>query len=144
MTHMRRSLLVFISGATQIFFALHVLLKIANINIIQLPSEAMFIPGIIIFLASGYLTVSYYFGDRKNNSALYDEYTAIRYYKLGAIGYAINGIGIFLIFSTQDYANWSLQAANTMIYQIASFAWLIFGVLLICFSIGDYKEARNG
>jgi uncharacterized protein with PQ loop repeat len=141
---MRRSLLVFISGATQIFFALHVLLKIANINIIQLPSEAMFIPGIIIFLASGYLTVSYYFGDRKNNSALYDEYTAIRYYKLGAIGYAINGIGIFLIFSTQDYANWSLQAANTMIYQIASFAWLIFGVLLICFSIGDYKEARNG
>ena len=144
MTHMRRSLLVFISGATQIFFALHVLLKIANINIIQLPSEAMFIPGIIIFLASGYLTVSYYFGDRKNNSALYDEYTAIRYYKLGAIGYAINGIGIFLIFSTQDYANWSLQAANTMIYQIASFAWLIFGVLLVCFSIGDFKEARNG
>ena len=144
MTHMRRSLLVFISGATQIFFALHVLLKIANINIIQLPSEAMFIPGIIIFLASGYLTASYYFGDKKNNSALYDEYTAIRYYKLGAIGYAINGIGIFLIFSTQDYANWSLQTANTMIYQIASFAWLIFGVLLICFSIGDYKEVRNG
>lgn len=144
MTHMKRSLLVFTSGATQIFFALHVLLKIANMNIIQLPSEAMFIPGIIIFLASGYLTASYYFGDKNNNSALYDEYTAIRYYKLGAIGYAINGIGIFLIFSTQDYANWSLQAANTMIYQIASFAWLIFGVLLVCFSIGDFKEARNG
>ena len=67
MTHMRRSLLVFISGATQIFFALHVLLKIANVDIIQLPSEAMFIPGIIIFLASGYLTASYYFGDKKNN-----------------------------------------------------------------------------
>jgi len=113
-------------------------------NIIQLPSEAMFITGIIIFLASGYLTASYYFGDKKNNSALYDEYTAIRYYKLGAIGYAINGIGIFLIFSTQDYANWSLQTANTMIYQIASFAWLIFGVLLVCFSIGDFKEARIG
>jgi len=97
MTHMKRSLLVFTSGATQIFFALYVLLKIANINIIQLPSEAMFIPGIIIFLASGYLTASYYFGDKKNNSALYDEYTAIRYYKLGAIGYAINGNCIFCL-----------------------------------------------
>jgi len=49
-----------------------------------------------------------------------------------------------LIFSIQDYSNWSIQTANTMIYQIASFAWLIFGVLLVCFSIGDYKEARNG
>lgn len=49
-----------------------------------------------------------------------------------------------LIFSIQGYSNWSIQTVNTMIYQIASFAWLIFGVLLVCFSIGDYKEARNG
>jgi len=31
-----------------------------------------------------------------------------------------------------------------MIYQIAAFAWLTFGVLLTIFSIGDYKEHKNG
>ena len=36
------------------------------------------------------------------------------------------------------------QSANNMIYQIAAFAWLTFGVLLTVFSIGDYKEYKNG
>jgi hypothetical protein len=31
-----------------------------------------------------------------------------------------------------------------MIYQIAAFAWLTFGVLLTIFSFGDYKEYKNG
>jgi uncharacterized protein with PQ loop repeat len=31
-----------------------------------------------------------------------------------------------------------------MIYQIASFAWLIFGILLVWFSLGDYKEYKDG
>ena len=144
MTHFQRSILIFTCGAVQIFFASWILFKLFGLNLIDLPPHAMFFPGVLIFGVSGYLTISYYFGSQKNNSALYDEYTALRYYKLGAIGYAINGIGIFLIFSTQDYANWSLQTANTMIYQIASFAWLIFGVLLVCFAYGDYKESLHG
>ena len=59
----------------------------------------MFIPGILIFASSGILTASYYFGDKKNNNILYDEYTALRYYKIAAVGYALNGIGIFILFS---------------------------------------------
>jgi uncharacterized protein with PQ loop repeat len=31
-----------------------------------------------------------------------------------------------------------------MIYQIAAFAWLVFGVLLVSFSIGDYQESKSG
>ena len=38
-----------------------------------------------------------------------------------------------------------LSNANAMIYQIASFAWLIFGILLVWFSfLGDYKEYKMG
>jgi hypothetical protein len=71
---------------------------------------------------------------------LYDEYSALRYYKLGAIGYAINGFGVFLIFSMQDWSNWDLTSANRMIYQIAAFAWMVFGFLMLIFSWGDYQE----
>ena len=85
--------------------------------------------GILIFASSGILTASYYFGDKKNNNILYDEYTALRYYKIAAAGYALNGIGIFILFSIQDWPNWNFQNANNMIYQIAAFAWLTFGYL---------------
>jgi uncharacterized protein with PQ loop repeat len=104
----------------------------------------MFAPGIFVFLASGYLTASYYLGDRQKNNALYDEYTALRYYKTAALGYAINGVGIFVLFSIQDWSNWSFELANNMIYQIAAFAWLIFGMLLVWFSVGDYRESKSG
>ena len=104
----------------------------------------MFIPGILVFIGSGILTASYYLGNKKNNNMLYDEYTALRYYKIAAVGYAINGIGIFILFSIQDWSNWNFQNANNMIYQIAAFAWLTFGVLLTWLSIGDYKEYKNG
>ena len=104
----------------------------------------MFIPGILVFVGSGILTASYYLGNSKNSNILYDEYTALRYYKIAAAGYALNGIGIFVLFSIQDWADWSFQNANDMIYQIAAFAWLIFGILLTIFSVGDYKEFKNG
>ena len=104
----------------------------------------MFIPGILVFIGSGILTVSYYLGDKQINNILYDEYTALRYYKIAAVGYVLNGMGIFVLFSIQDWANWDFQNANNMIYQIAAFAWLIFGILLTIFSIGDYKEYKNG
>ena len=146
MTYFRRFLILFICGITQIFFAVYLLLELFGFNLgFYLANQGyMFIPGILIFASSGLLTVSYYFGDTKTNNSLYDEYTAIRYYKLGAVGYALNGIGIFLLFSFQDWSNWSFQSANAMIYQIASFAWLIFGILLVWFSLGDYKEYKNG
>ena len=146
MTYFRRFLILFICGITQIFFAVYLLLELFGFNLgFHLTNHGyMFIPGNLIFASSGLLTVSYYFGDTKTNNSLYDEYTAIRYYKLGALGYALNGIGIFLLFSFQDWSNWSFQSANAMIYQIASFAWLIFGILLVWFSLGDYKEYKNG
>ena len=100
----------------------------------------VFVCGIVQIL----FAASYYPGDKKANNILYDEYTALRYYKIAAAGYALNGIGIFILFSIQDWSNWNFQNANNMIYQIAAFAWLTFGLLLTIFSIGDYKEYKNG
>ena len=146
MTYFKRFLIVFICGIVQIFYALYLLLNQFGFNLAwHIDNHIfMFIPGVLVFFGSGVLTASYYLGDSKNNNILYDEYTALRYYKIAAAGYALNGIGIFMLFSIQDWANWSFQNANDMIYQIAAFAWLTFGVLLTIFSIGDYKEYKNG
>ena len=146
MNYIKRFLIVFICGIVQILFAAYSALVLYGVSIDWHINNYifMFIPGILIFASSGILTASYYFGDKKNNNILYDEYTALRYYKIAAVGYALNGIGIFILFSIQDWSNWNLQNANNMIYQIAAFAWLTFGVLLTIFSIGDYKEYKNG
>ena len=147
MTYFKRFLIIFICGIVQIFYAAYLLLNLFGYNIdwhISNHDLFMFIPGILVFVGSGILTASYYLGDKKINNILYDEYTALRYYKIAAAGYALNGIGIFILFSIQDWSNWNFQNANNMIYQIAAFAWLTFGLLLTIFSIGDYKEYRNG
>ena len=145
MTYLSRFLYLFVCGTVQIFFGAYLFLELMGADLgWPIKGNAMFIPGVLIFITSGILTASYYFGDTKKNNALYDEYTALRYYKIGAIGYALNGIGIFILFSIQDWSNWDLQSANRMIYQIASFAWLIFGILIVWFSLGDYKEYKNG
>lgn len=140
MSYFRRFLIVSVCGVVQIFFASYVLLGLLNLNFFELPSDSFLLPGILIILGSSYLTISYYLGDKKLNNMLYDEYSALRYYKLGAIGYAINGFGVFLIFSMQDWSNWNLVSANRMIYQIAAFAWMVFGFLMLIFSWGDYQE----
>ena len=140
MSYFRRFLIVSVCGVVQIFFASYVLLGLLNLNFFELPSDSFLLPGILIILGSSYLTISYYLGDKKLNNILYDEYSALRYYKLGAIGYAINGFGVFLIFSMQDWSNWNLVSANRMIYQIAAFAWMVFGFLMLIFSWGDYQE----
>ena len=140
MSYFRRFLIVSVCGVVQIFFASYVLLELLNLNFFELPSDSFLLPGILIILGSSYLTISYYLGDKKLNNILYDEYSALRYYKLGAIGYAINGFGVFLIFSMQDWSNWDLVSANRMIYQIAAFAWMVFGFLMLIFSWGDYQE----
>ena len=147
MTYFKRFLIVFICGVVQIFYATYLLLNLFGYSIdwhISNHDIFMFIPGILVFISSGILCASYYFGDKKKNNILYDEYTALRYYKIATIGYVVNGIGIFILFSIQDWSNWSFQSANNMIYQIAAFAWLVFGILLTIFSIGDYKEFKNG
>ena len=140
MSYFRRFLIVSVCGVVQIFFASYVLLGLLNLNFFELPSDSFLLPGILIILGSSYLTISYYLGDKKLNNMLYDEYSALRYYKLGAIGYAINGFGVFLIFSMQDWSNWDLVSANRMIYQLAAFAWMVFGFLMLIFSWGDYQE----
>ena len=146
MTYFKRFLIVFICGIVQIFYAVYLLLNQFGFDLSWHINNHifMFIPGILVFVGSGILTSSYYLGDSKSNNILYDEYTALRYYKIAAAGYAINGIGIFILFSIQDWGDWSFQNANDMIYQIAAFAWLIFGILLTIFSVGDYKEFKNG
>ena len=141
-TYFTRFLIVSICGLTQIFFASYLLLGLFNLSFFNLPSDAMFIPGVLIILGSGYLCASYYFGDNKMNNILYDEYSALRYYKLGATGYALNGFGIFIIFSVQNWSIWDLASANAMIYQIAALVWAIFGILMLIFSLGDLKESR--
>ena len=145
-THLKRFILVFISGLFQIFFAGYLLLELsgADLGWHITSNNIMFAPGILVFLVSCYLTASYYFGDQQKNNVLYDEYTALRYYKTAAVGYFINGVGVFVLFSIQDWSNWSFELANNMIYQIAAFAWLIFGMLLVWFSLGDYRESKSG
>ena len=146
MNYLRRFLLIFVCGIVQIFFAAYLLLNLFDFSLDWHINSSifMFVPGILVFVSSGILVASYYFGDKKNNNILYDEYTALRYYRIAAAGYALNGIGIFILFSIQNWSNWDIQSANNMIYQIAAFAWLTFGVLLTIFSIGDYKEYKNG
>ena len=146
MTFFKRFLIVFICGIVQIFYAVYLLLNQFGFGLSwHIDNHTfMFIPGILVFVGSGILKASYYLGDSKSNNILYDEYTALRYYKIAAAGYALNGVGIFILFSIQDWAGWSFQNANDMIYQIAAFAWLIFGILLTIFSVGDYKEFKNG
>jgi len=147
MTFFKRFLILFICGAVQVFFATYLLLVLLGVGLSWhlMNHDILFIPSILVFLGSGYLTLSYYFqSDETSNNALYDEFTALRYYKLATAGYVINGIGIFVLFSVQDWQNWSFELANNMIYQIAAFAWLIFGMLLVWFSIGDYRESKSG
>ena len=147
MTFFKRFLVLFICGAIQVFFATYLLLELLGFGLAWhlMNHDMMFIPGILVFIGSGYLTFSYYFlSDEKSNNALYDEFNALRYYKLATAGYVINGVGIFVLYSMQDWSNWSFELANNMIYQIAAFAWLIFGVLLVWFALGDLRESRNG
>ena len=147
MTFFKRFLVLFICGAVQVFFATYLLLELLGFDLAWhlMNHDMMFIPGILVFVGSGYLTFSYYFlSDEQSNNALYDEFNALRYYKLATAGYVINGMGIFVLYSMQDWSNWSFELANNMIYQIAAFAWLIFGVLLVWFALGDLRESRNG
>ena len=147
MTFFKRFLVLLICGAVQVFFAAYLLLELLGFELAWhlVNHDIMFIPGILVFLGSGYLTFSYYFlSDQQSNNALYDEFNALRYYKLATAGYVINGVGIFIIYSIQDWSNWSFELANNMIYQIAAFAWLIFGMLLVWFALGDLRESRNG
>ena len=147
MTFFKRFLVLFICGAVQVFFATYLLLELLGFDLAWhlVNHNIMFIPGILVFLGSGYLTFSYYFlSNEQSNNALYDEFNALRYYKLATAGDVINGIGIVVLYSMQDWSNWSFALANNMIYQIAAFAWLIFGVLLVWFALGDLRESRNG
>ena len=147
MTFFKRFLVFFICGAVQVFFAAYLLLELLGFGLDWhlMNHDMMFIPGILVFVGSGYLTFSYYFlSDEQSNNALYDEFNALRYYKLATAGYVINGMGIFVLYSMQDWSNWSFELANNMIYQIAAFAWLIFGMLLVWFALGDLRESRNG
>ena len=89
MTFFSRAVLLFICGIVQIFFAAHLLF---DWNILDLPSDLMFIPGILVLLTWAILSLDYHFGNKDSKVALYDEYIADRFYKLGAAGYSVTGL----------------------------------------------------
>ena len=70
MTYFKRFLIVFVCGIVQIFYAAYLLLNLFGYNIDWHISNNlfMFIPGILVFIGSGILTVSYYLGDKKLNN----------------------------------------------------------------------------
>ena len=140
MTFFSRAVLLFICGIVQIFFAAHLLF---NWTILNLPSNLMFIPGILVLLTWAILSIDYHFGNKESKVALYDEYIADRFYKLGAAGYSLTGLGLFALFAIQDYsASW--EAANAFILNLSAFFWFVFGSLIVIFSYGDYKESVDG
>ena len=114
MSYFRRFLIVSICGVVQIFFASYVLLELLNL-FFELPSDSFLLPGILIILGSSYLTISYYLGDKKLNNSI-DEYSALS------------------LFGNKPFRR------IRMIYQIAAFAWMVFGFLMLIFSWGDYQE----
>ena len=63
MTFFKRFLVLFICGAVQVFFATYLLLELLGFGLAWhlINNDMMFIPGILVFLGSGYLTFSYYF-----------------------------------------------------------------------------------
>ena len=58
----------------------------------------VFVCGIVQILVAA----SYYLGDKKANNILYDEYTALRYYKIAAFAWLTFGV-LLTIFSFGDY-----------------------------------------
>ena len=141
MTFFSRAVLLFICGIVQIFFAAHLLF---DWNILDLPSDLMFIPGILVLFTWAILSLDYHFGNKDSKVALYDEYIADRFYKLGAAGYSVTGLGLFGLFAIQDYSVWSWEAANAFILNLSAFFWIVFGSLIVIFSYGDYKESVDG
>ena len=57
--------MLFLCGVVQVFFAIHLLF---DLGILQLPSNLMFIPGILIILTSIVLVISYYYGKEGINN----------------------------------------------------------------------------
>ena len=61
MTFFSRAVLLFVCGIVQIFFAAHLLF---DWNILDLPSDLMFIPGILVLLTWAILSLDYHFGNK--------------------------------------------------------------------------------
>ena len=92
MTYFKRFLVIFISGIVQVFFAAYLMLELLGFSLgwHLLNHNIMFVPGVLVFMGAAYLTLAYYFLDtEKINNALYDEFTALRAYKLGSIGLSL-------------------------------------------------------
>jgi hypothetical protein len=51
---------------------------------------------------------------------------------------------LFGLFAIQDFSAWSWEAANAFILNLSAFFWFVFGLLIVIFSYGDYKESVDG
>ena len=68
----------------------------------------MWLPGIATFLSWLSLSGVYGFASRRNANMLFDELTIDRFRSLTSDGYAIVNVGVFILFSIQDWPSGTL------------------------------------
>ncbi len=133
-----RNTLLVLCGAINVFFGIQL---ITNWHLIDGIEQYMWVPGTVTLIGAGVLSLMYHIMSRKQARVLYDELVVQRLYKLGAYGYGITGIGVFVLFSLQDWENWSFQAANMLLLNISGVMFLTFGLLLLGFLVSDMEQS---
>ena len=133
-----RNTLLVLCGAINVFFGIQL---ITNWHLIDGIEQYMWVPGTVTLIGAGVLSFMYHIMSRKQARVLYDELVVQRLYKLGAYGYGIIGIGVFVLFSLQDWENWSFQAANMLLLNLSGLMFLTFGLLLLGFLVSDMEQS---
>ena len=111
---------------------------VPNIN------EYMWVPGTVTIVSWVILSVLYNSASKKEANILYDEMVIQRYYQLMSLGYVVLNISVFILFSIQDWQNWSFELAQNLILNLSGLMFLIWGLLLIIFVIKDITGEKNG
>ncbi|MGB0261671.1 MAG: hypothetical protein ACPGCY_02610 [Henriciella sp.] len=136
-----RNTLLVLCGAINVFFGIQL---IANWHLINGIEQYMWVPGTITLTCYAVLSIMYHIMPRKQANVMYDELVKQRFYKFGAFGYAAVGFGVFVLFSIQDWENWSFAAANTLLLNLSGLMFLTFGALLLAFFVSDMEPSDLG
>lgn len=133
-----RNALFVLCGSINVLFGIQLITDWHLINGIE---QYMWVPGMVTLIGWGILCFMYQIMSRKQARVLYDELVVQRLYKLAACGYAAVGIGVFVLFSLQDWENWSFEAANMLLLNISGVMFLTFGLLLLGFLVSDMEQS---
>ena len=136
-----RNYLLIICGAVQLFFAFQLFFRF---DFLPNLTAYMWLPGIATFLSWLSLSGVYGFASRRNANMLFDELTIDRFRSLTSDGYAIVNIGVFILFSIQDWQNWNFTAANTLLIDLSAMMFLVWGGLIVVFVVKEWPEASYG